>query len=92
MQSEWIILLYRKKKLLDRKLHVTRPVGEDHDQVGRHQDGLLVAAEYKRMEKTRRRGGFLGGELLKRPEPDASYRTFEEEKKMKYLQLPFTSI
>jgi len=60
--------------------------------VGRYQDGLLVAAEYKRMEETRRRGGFLGGKLLKRSEPDASYRTFEEEKKTKYLQLPFTSI
>jgi hypothetical protein len=45
---------------------------EDQNYDGKeHQEGLLVVAEYKRMEKTSRGIGIPGGELFKRPEPDA---------------------
>jgi hypothetical protein len=38
--------------------------------MGTHQKGLLVAAEYKRMEKTSRGKGYLEVNCLKRPGPD----------------------
>jgi hypothetical protein len=59
-------------KLLAGKFHGRRPVGRQK------QDGLLIAAECKRMEETKREGtGISGGELLKRPGPNAGCCTNE---------------
>ena len=50
-----------------------------------HREGLLAAAEYKMTEKVGRGQGTSGGELLKKPWPDAGSSASEDEEEIEII-------
>lgn len=60
IQSKWIILGYQTEYWMENSME--EELWEDTTEMGRHQqEGLLIAAENKRMEETSREQGYLEG-------------------------------